>query len=407
MAMRVTQSLLFRSSADAMQTKYQQMSQIQERSLSGSRVNRPSDDPTATFRALTYESGLSEATSLRKTTDLASSRMGLASEKIGIMHDRFLAAEDLVMKLGNDYQGGQPTVLKAASKEALALYQDILKHANAEMDDVPLFSGGRTSYPFSDTELGVVNGRIRTEDQIGFTPAQVQMVDPTATLAPPPGHDVPASVKVQLDANGNTVVNVNGQLYAPVDPNDPDFATKDADYQNMLGWLNAVDFQQAGFNANQAVYFEIVPRYQGGAADRQVKISDNQVQNLPGNVTGAQLMEGQDSRDQNLLGIMAGLQGALSRADTKEVNSYLSMIHEGRAQVSDWQSITGIRQLQVEGANTSLVNEELLLSDTSAKNSEIDMFSILTELEQTTQAMQVMTLSERELLNTSLVNFIG
>jgi flagellar hook-associated protein 3 FlgL len=94
------------------------------------------------------------------------------------------------------------------------------------------------------------------------------------------------------------------------------------------------------------------------------------------------------------------------RVDTTEVRAYLDRIHEGRAQVVDMNAITGIRQVQVETATETLTNEDRLISEASALNREVDLFDVLTDLEQTTQAMQVMTISERELLNTSLLDFI-
>ena len=390
--MRVTQNLMFQNSSDAMQSKYQELQKVQERSLSGVEVNRPSDDPMAAFRIMTYSASVSQAKSLQETTTLAVSRLSLAEEKVTIMHDKFLDAEDLIMKLGNDYQAGLPSVLTAAADEALALYQDVLKHANSEMDGVPLFSGGQSEAPFSESNLGATTIRMRPVGELGFsTPASQGLTASVALNGSPPTADVPASVKVVYgDAGAISEVFVNG-----------DQST------TLPTWIDSFTVTGGTPNNGDSFLFEMVPAYQGGSDERQIKISDTRAQDLPGNVSGSELVEGSDRTDgTNLLGVLTGLRGALERQDTQEVNAYLSLVHEGRAQVSDWQSITGIRQVQVQSANTALSNEEMLLKGTVADNREADLFEVLSELEQVTQSMQVMTTSERELLNTSLLDFI-
>ncbi|HIJ84887.1 MAG TPA: hypothetical protein HPQ00_11900, partial [Magnetococcales bacterium] len=131
-------------------------------------------------------------------------------------------------------------------------------------------------------------------------------------------------------------------------------------------------------------------------------------QTLPGNVNAQELLEGTGSvgRNVNVLGAVASLRGALLRADPDEVSFLLGRLQEGRAQVSDLQAVTGVRVTQVDAVGKTLEIDELALEEAKATNVEADILEVMSTLEQTTQAMQVMTISERQILNTSLIDFI-
>jgi hypothetical protein len=53
-----------------------------------------------------------------------------------------------------------------------------------------------------------------------------------------------------------------------------------------------------------------------------------------------------------------------------------------------------------------LTLDEATLQETKAVNLEADLFQVMSELQQANQAMEIMSYSEREIFNTSLVNFL-
>ncbi|MGN7610679.1 flagellin N-terminal helical domain-containing protein [Magnetococcales bacterium HHB-1] len=396
--MRVTQTMLFRNGVDAMQSKMRDVKQVQEESLTGKKTNRPSDAPSGAFRDIVFSSNLSKVKSLVDTTGLASRRLSTAETHIDVIHNKMLDAQDLVMKLGNSIVDGSPEVLTAASQEALALYQDVFQNINADMDGVPLFSGGTQRLPFDESNPQISNIRKRalgTQYDIDFasqTNLTVSTLD--ATGAGYPG--VPASVRMSYDAtNSNYTLNVNG-----IDQGTVTATNGEID----LGWAKITESSVP--TDQDAFYFEVIPKYQGGDKDRDIKISDDRT--LQGNITGEQLIEGKEplGRNTNLFESLSGLRGALLRNDSMEVNKRLGDIREGWAQASDLQSITGIRNVLVDSMNNTLSLEGDHLEETKATNVEVDLYEVLSELTQTQQSLQVMTTVERQLFNTSLLDFI-
>ncbi|MBF0623106.1 MAG: hypothetical protein HQL54_14405, partial [Magnetococcales bacterium] len=388
--MRVTQSMLYQGSLGGLQGNFQEMKSVQDQTLSGSRLNKPSDDPASVFRDMMFSNSLEGVKSLKRTTGLASERLALGENHITVMHEKFLDAQDLILKLGNDVVNGTPEVLTAASREALALYQDVLKNANAELDGVPLFSGGKSWVPFDETQVKATDMMMRqASDSSGdlvSAPAGWQaQTDETVS-------EVPMSVRLTYnEANAEYEVDVNGETQTSIAVTGENPQTLD------LGngvTVTAGDLPEDG----DALYFEVVPRYLGGEQDRLIKVSDDHA--LAGNVTGEELIEGKDppGRGVNLFEALSGLRGALLRADTDEISARLAKVSEGRAQASDLQNITGIRTKLVDSVSNTLDFDQYTIEESKAVNKEVDLFDAMSRLEQANQAMQVMTISERQIL---------
>ncbi|MBF0340859.1 MAG: hypothetical protein HQL95_07850 [Magnetococcales bacterium] len=394
--MRVTNTMLFKTGALAMQNQQQEILKVQEQSVSGNRTNRPSDDPSGIYRHMVFSSDLSGVQSLKKTTQSAAERLTMADSHMSQMHDALLDAQDLVLQYGESMVGGNPTILTAAAQKPMAWYQDMISSANTELDEVPLFGGGKLRSPFSDKNLMAttvqvksVDGKTLTSAGTGFTASLTDGQTPT---------DVPWSVKISyLAASNQYQANVNG-VEQPA-------TALDANGQLDLG--QGVKFTVTGTpKTGDSYYFEVIPKYQGGGEDRPIRVQQGSI--LPGNVTGSELLEGTGDygRGVNILGAMAALRGALLRADPKEVALQLNRVQEARAQVSDLQGVTGIRNTQVQAVTATLESDESSLTKVRADNVEADMFSVLSNLEQASQAMQVMTATQRQVMNTSLLDFI-
>ncbi len=396
--MRVTSNLMFESGMTALQDKQQELMAVQEKSLTGQRVNRPSDDPTSVYRHMLFSADLSGVQSLKNTTEFASQRVSLADDQIGQMHERMLEAQDLVMKMSGSSVGGQPQVMKAAQAEAVAIYQELITNVNTELDEVPIFGGGRTRSPYQDGILDATSVRVQTNGEGSLSMANSAIKGIVAednTL-----DDAPYSIKISyLSSDDEYAVDINGVIQEP--------NLKATGVPPTIDMGNGLSLEMGADPASGDVYyFEVVAAYQGGEQDRRVQVLNGRT--LPGNVTAQEILEGTGStgRNVNVLGAVAALRGALLRADPKEVAIQLSRVQEGRAQISDLQAMSGIRVTQVDAVNNTLSLDEAKIQEMKATNMEADLVEVLSDLEQTSQAMQVMTITERQILNTSLIDFI-
>lgn len=611
--MRVTNNMIFNAGVGALQSQQQDMMRLQEETATGMKINRPSDDPSGTFRHMLFSSNLSEVQSLKRTSSLAAQRLSTGDISIGEIHESMLQAQDLVMRYSHSSVGGDPDTLRFFTTEVSSLYDNVLAVVNTELDGVPVFGGGRTHRPFDESRLAATpvrfqeNGAGRMVDpptwyqssagisEFGFSPPADQEegatteiwisyqageyeVDINGAREPAPisvtsgesgepdyldlgngvlftlgstpregdrfsfnvtqedgyyrtsnvrreGSDIASSVTVSgafqtpdgqeaEDATAYTLLVNHGQFEATVNgvpQGEPLAVTHEAGRPSYVDLGNGVHFNlgevpkegdlfsfhvvpttfgyggsvvqtqrhggivdrsqsYAGFTASVAddhtlsdlplsvkvsflaanqeylvdingveqppqratpgppasldlgrglsfniigkpqtgdtFYFEVVPEYRGGAQDRPIQVLDGQT--LPANVTGAELIEGAGrlGRDVNILGALAALRGAVMRADPEEVASQLDRVRGGGEQVSNFQAITGVRAVQVEATNAILASDELMIQEAQANNSEVDLFALMSQLQQVSQAMEMMATAERKVLNTSLIDFI-
>ncbi|MBF0438444.1 MAG: hypothetical protein HQL93_04910 [Magnetococcales bacterium] len=395
MPMRVTNSMMFKTGAMALQSQQQDLLKVQEQAQTGNRTNRPSDDPSGMYRHLIFSADLSGVQSLKKTTQFAAERFNLADTQMSHIHDALLGAQDLVLQFGESMIGGNPTVMKAAAQQPLSWYKDIMNNSNTELDEVPVFGGGKLQVPFDESSLMATSVQVLAKGTKSLSKATAVEASLTPGVVP---QDVPLSVKIRyLSATNQYQADVNGVMQETV--------SLDENGQMSLGNWGKFTVQ-GGSNEGDTYYFEVVPQYRGGGEDRPVRLQQGGA--LPGNVTGHELLEGGGDygRNVNILGSMAALRGALLRADPNEVALQLSRVQEGRAQVADLQGVTGIRNTQVEAVNTTLQADETALTTVRADNVEVDAFQVMSNLEQISQAMQIMTATQRQVMNTSLIDFI-
>ncbi|MEO5372536.1 MAG: hypothetical protein H7833_20895 [Magnetococcus sp. DMHC-1] len=355
--MRVTQMMLYRNTASSLQAQYQELSKIQDQTTSGNRIATSSDDPTAMYRHLLFSSDLAGVDTLKKTTGMATDRFIMAEQSVQTIQEKFQDASELIIKMGSSNSAGIPQIMKATGQEVLAMYQDVMKSANVQVDGVPLFGGGKTRNPFSDGVVMATGVKLRAGSTGGFvdipgavgTTATTGTTTTTGTTASAQITGTPATVPMSVKVTYRTTGAQGATLAAPVYTVDVNGDATDVvatGGQQVINVASGVTFTitPATTQANKdAYYFEVVPAYQGGAADRKVKVADTR--SIDGNVTGDELINGKTppGRGVNLLAALTALRGAFLRADNDEVNAWLGRIQEGRAQASDMQAITGIR----------------------------------------------------------------
>ncbi|MBF0461875.1 MAG: hypothetical protein HQL87_10805 [Magnetococcales bacterium] len=244
-------------------------------------------------------------------------------------------------------------------------------------------------------QLSVPVDGVATPSTVDASTAFSAQVAPDATLT-----GIPLSVQVTYQAsNGTYDVDVNGVPQIGLQPQDTD--------PPSLNLGNGLTFNLVGQpQSGDVYYFEVVPSYQGGSADCPIHVGPGQT--LPGNVTGAELVNGSGtlSNNVNLLGAVTALRGALLRGDANEVTLQLNRLTAGQTQASNLQATTGVRATQVTAAASTLSTDQLNLQTLKTNNSEADMFDVVSRLTQATNSLQMLTSVERTVSSVSLLNFL-
>ena len=143
--MRVTQSMLSNNMLRNLITSYSKMSNLQQQIESGSKINRPSDDPVVAIKGMSYRHQLDSNVQYQRNTNVATSWLDTTDESLGQVGDTLNRVKELVVQASTDS-------LTADDRMAIAAEIDQLKEqvrdiANTQVGDSYIFSGTHTDQP--------------------------------------------------------------------------------------------------------------------------------------------------------------------------------------------------------------------------------------------------------------------
>ncbi|WP_438767239.1 flagellar hook-associated protein FlgL [Kushneria sp. TE3] len=154
--MRISTSMMFERSQNAMQSRQSDLSKVGEQMASGKRVVSPSDDPRAASQALVVkqDQAIQEQYSNSRTT--ATNTLSLQENTLGSMSDLLTSAKGLVIKGGNGTYTDSDRASVATELEGL--YNQMLGLANSrDSSGQYMFSGSKGDVkPFETGENGMV-----------------------------------------------------------------------------------------------------------------------------------------------------------------------------------------------------------------------------------------------------------
>lgn len=145
MTVRVTQSMLTTNVLADLQNVTNQMLQTQNRLSSGKQIQKPSDDPFGTARALQLRADLASNVQYQKNVNDASAWQNSADTALGDIGSLVLRARDLTVQAGNG-------TLSASDRQTIAdemnqLIDSVKTAANTEYAGTYIFSGAQTTTP--------------------------------------------------------------------------------------------------------------------------------------------------------------------------------------------------------------------------------------------------------------------
>jgi flagellar hook-associated protein 3 FlgL len=142
MSMRITNSMIMRTSLNGVHRARQQLSETQEQAATGLRVNRPSDDPAAASRAARLRDQGRAVDQYRRNIVQARARLGTIENALDSGREAIVRAKEIAV------QGANGTI-DANSRRILAqqvesIHDELLGASNARNAGGWLFGGSAT-----------------------------------------------------------------------------------------------------------------------------------------------------------------------------------------------------------------------------------------------------------------------
>ncbi len=123
------------------------LNETQERVASGRRINRPSDDPFATARALAARTKLDLVTQRTRTVDLASTELGVVESALTALGTVMTRAQELSVQA--DSAGLDSGARQQIATEVAEMLNEVLSIANTTHGGRPIFGGHQGGAPFA------------------------------------------------------------------------------------------------------------------------------------------------------------------------------------------------------------------------------------------------------------------
>lgn len=146
--MRITNNIILRNSLAGLQRNSESVQKAQGQISSGLKLEKSSDDPTATSQVMFSSSSLRAIDQYKRNIDSASSRADAEGSALDRINDLMTRAKELAMTAGTDTVTAEQRV--TAGKEMEQIFQSAVGIANTKFGEEYLFGGDNaTTKPFS------------------------------------------------------------------------------------------------------------------------------------------------------------------------------------------------------------------------------------------------------------------
>ena len=153
--MRITHSMLFRTSLSNLDQQRAQLARTQEQASSGLRINRPSDDPLGAGSALMMRASGAAIQQLQRNASSALARATVIEDALAGVGDVLIRARELAIQGANGTLDDDTRQLVA--REVEGLHATLLSSANTRFGGAHLFAGFASDAPPFEAAGGFVD----------------------------------------------------------------------------------------------------------------------------------------------------------------------------------------------------------------------------------------------------------
>lgn len=140
--MRITQSMIQDTTLRNIEANQERVSQLQSQITSGSRITKPSDDPTGSSRALSFQESIDATDQYLANIDQATSWVNTTDSALSTVNEVLQRARELAVQAANGTLSSSDR--SAIDAEVVQLQQHTLSVAQAKYGTSYLFAGTKT-----------------------------------------------------------------------------------------------------------------------------------------------------------------------------------------------------------------------------------------------------------------------
>jgi len=361
--MRIADKMAYNQTTSNLQKNRSEMSELQNQAATQKRINKPSDDPTASARVLAARTEQRGSEQFVKNINIARSFLEFSDQSLGELSETLMRVKELAISQAND-AGASEETRKVTASEIEQAYNQTVQVGNRKLGERFIFGGYKTTNtPFD------VSGEYKGDD---------------------------GDMKIQINKDAFVAMNISGDKVflgkgisedgqIRTSPNVPK-NTKELQQYKVDEHMRVQKNEEANQQPMGLRSPASVPRPDGGKAfvSREEAVA-----------TGV-----------NILKVLKDFEIALRVNDKEgiqvaidEVDSALSQVVNARAQV-------GSRIMALNAAQDSLQKAIVDNKTTASQLEDVDLFQVVSDINKTDSTLKATLETSSKVTNMSLLDFL-
>ena len=148
--MRVTQSMLSGNMLHNLNNSYGRMSELQDQLNSGSKINRPAQDPVIAVKSMGYRRDLGKVEQFTRNMNEVNTWLDSTDDALSQLEASIHRVHELTVDAANDTK--TPADRQAIAEELKQIYKHMQEIGNTEVAGNHIFSGTNTLSPLFDKD---------------------------------------------------------------------------------------------------------------------------------------------------------------------------------------------------------------------------------------------------------------
>ncbi len=358
--MRITDKMVHNQVTQNLQKNRLEMTDLQNQAATQKRINKPSDDPSASARVLASRTEERGATQYIKNINMARSFLEFSDQSLSELSESLMRAKELAIQQAND-AGASNETRRVAAMEIEQIYNQAVQVGNRKLGERFIFGGTQTTKtPFD------INGDYHGDD---------------------------GEMKLQINKDAFVAMNISGDKL-------------------LLGQGLGLDGLVKSSPSVPRDSAEL-QEYQGREAEKLQKQEEMQQEPIslrsPASEKRAPSVESVEAPEQmgtNVLKALKDFEVALRVNDKVEIQAAVDSIDAAISQVVNARASVGSRVSALNASNDSLQKSVVDSKISASQLEDADLFQTVSEINKADSTLKATLETSGKVMNMSLLDFL-
>jgi len=362
--MRVTDKMAFNQTTHNLSKNRSEMSDLQNQAATQKRINKPSDDPTASARVLANRTEERGSKQFIKNINIARSFLEATDQSLSELTETLVRAKELAIQQAND-AGASGETRRSVAAEVGQMYAQAVQVGNRKLGERYIFAGYHTTKPPFD-----ISGEYLGDD---------------------------GDMKLQINKDAFVAMNISG---------DKVFMGQGLGEDGLIGPKNAVprDIEEL----KQHKQTEDM-RFEHNQEMREEPIQLRSPASVSAPTRGEKPVQSRtepSAEGVNILKSLKDFEIALQTNDKEELQAAIDTMDSAISQIVNARAQVGARVSSLNAATDSLQKSIVDNKSAASQLEDADLFEVVSDINKTESTLKATLETSGKTMNMSLLDFL-